>query len=141
MYEVHNTFGDCHTYFAAGGNDSANTQHHADKKMHVSPFYDMQGSYHLGFKIQENLLRLQVRYSHEGHARLTATLHGTLSSLSSPAILRKLVFNIHFPMRVWFSIHYEAIKLVLKKCRYHHRPEPQTPPLSIAKPRFPEQKG
>lgn len=141
MYEVHNTFGDCHTYFAATGNYSTYTQHDADKKMHVSPFYDMQGSYRLGFKIHEDHLRLQVRYSHEGNARLTATLDGTLSSLSSAAILHKLVSNIHFPMRVWFAIHYEAIKLVLKKCRYHRRPEPQTPPLSIAKPRFPEQKG
>lgn len=141
MYEVHNTFGDCHTYFAVRKIGDEHFSHDVDKKLHVSPFFNMDGGYRLSFKRKENYLRLLVRYSHDGEARLTATLTGQLLPLTASMIFKQLLKYAHLPMRVWAGIHVEAIKLVLKKCRFHKRPEPQQNPISIAKPSATHQKG
>ena len=141
MYEVHNTFGDCHTYFAVCGSQNDQLSHQVDKKLHVSPFFDMQGGYHLGFKQNGTNLKLLVRYSHNAKARLTATLQGTLLPLTTFRIAIQLLTHLHFPMRVWAGIHLEAVKLIFKKCRFYRRPSPPHNPITIAKPASTSQKG
>jgi len=141
LYEVHNTFGDSHTYFAISKAGHNACQHDVAKALHVSPFYDMDGEYRLGLKIKGDRLRLLVRYSHAQKTRLTATLDGTYHHFTSGKILHFLLRYLHLPMRVWMAIHVEAIKLFLKKGRYHKRPDPNPAPISIAQPRLTKQKG
>lgn len=141
LYEVHNTFGDSHTYFAISKTGHNACQHDVAKSLHVSPFYNMDGEYRLGLKLKDRTLRLLVRYSHEMKTRLTATLDGTFHPLSSGRLLSFLCRYLHLPMRVWTAIHVEAVKLFLKRCRFHRRPEPETTPVTIAQPRLTRQKG
>ncbi len=141
LYEVHNTFGDSHTYFAISKTGHNDCQHDVAKSLHVSPFYDMEGEYRLGLKLKDSKLHLLVRYSHEMKTRLTATLVGTLYPLSSGQLLGFLCRHLHLPMRVWTAIHVEAVKLLLKGCRFYKRPEAETGPVSISEPRLTRQKG
>ena len=113
----------------------------SQKSLHVSPFYNMDGEYRLGLKLKDRTLRLLVRYSHEMKTRLTATLDGTFHPFSSGRLLSFLCRYLHLPMRVWTAIHVEAVKLFLKRCRFHRRPEPETTPVTIAQPRLTRQKG
>ena len=98
--------------------------------------------YRLGLKLKDRTLRLLVRYSHEMKTRSGfATLDGTFHPLSSGRLLSFLCRYLHLPMRVQIAIHVEAVKLFLKRCRFHRRPEPETTPITIAQPRLTRQKG
>ena len=141
LYEVHNTFGDSHTYFAISKAGHNACQHDVAKSLHVSPFYDMDGEYRLGLKIKDEMVHLLVRYSHQQKTRLTATLCGKFRPLTTGMIMQLIAKHVHLPMRVWMGIHLEAVKLFLKKCKFYGRPEPKDTNITIAQPRLTKQKG
>jgi len=111
LYEVHNTFGDAHSYLGLLGPDGKGQLHRAEKKLFVSPFFPVDGGYLLHLRRDENKLNLLVRYCREGKPALTATLRGQISKLTNRSILASLSVYGHWPMRVWLSIHTEALRL------------------------------
>jgi len=124
IYEVRNTFGDMHSYVGrAGGKDSILE---AMKIFHVSPFFPVEGAYRLRVSANpdNNRVRVLMRYSANGTARLTATLRGTREKLTNTTVVRALLATRQWPLRPLVSIHVEAVRLWLKKVPFHSRPAP-----------------
>ena len=112
-----------------------NQKHFALKQMHVSPFFPTDGEYILSYKKRKDTFSLIVRYFRNNKPALTATMRGNFSQLSSIEILKHIIVNRQFPLRPLISIHFEALKLFLKKCIYHPRPTPPSIRISQSQTR------
>jgi DUF1365 family protein len=67
---------------------------------------------------------LAMRYLIDGRPALTATLRGTRYRLANRNLFQSLVKAGQFPFRPIISIHFEALKLWLKKVPFYPRPVP-----------------
>ncbi len=134
VYEVHNTFGDAHSYICVIDADSRDILQKVDKQLHVSPFFDLQGYYRLSVKQRGDDLIVLVNYARDKQQLLTARLQGKIHSLTSLKLLQALFIKGFWPIRPLFSIHIEAVKLFLKKCRFYKRPSPPSRPATLASP-------
>ena len=130
VYEVHNTFGESHSYVSVIEDVNKDKKQFALKKLHVSPFFPTDGEYILYYKRRKNAFSLIVRYIRNSKPALTATMRGNFSPLTSFKIIEHIIVNRQFPLSPLLSIHLEAFKLFLKKCIYHPRPTPPTTPIS-----------
>ena len=123
IYAVHNTFGDLHSYAGVPNHDGAVL--HATKLFHVSPFFPMDGEYRLMIRGgADGPVRLLMRYLSNGSARLTATLRGSPERMTTWGIVKSLCKTGQWPLRPLMSIHFEAVKLWIKKVPFYRRPEP-----------------
>mgnify|MGYP002850349142 FL=1 len=127
IYEVRNTFGDMHSYI--GRADGRETTLEATKIFHVSPFFPVDGAYRLRVSAppERDRVRVLMRYSANGTARLTATLRGSRERLTTMSAVRALLATGQWPLRPLVSIHVEAARLWLKKVPFHGRPAPPQP--------------
>jgi len=132
IYEVRNTFGDMHSYVGVL-EEGQSVSHEVKKNLHVSPFFSMEGGYRLRIKASNEMMRLLIRYTHGDDLRLTATLRGEITSLTTASLLSGLVATGQLPMRPWLAIHWEAVKLWFKKVQFFKRPEPQSTSWTLAK--------
>jgi len=134
IYEVRNTFGDMHSYVGVL-EEGQSVSHEVKKHLHVSPFFSMEGGYQLRIKASAGLMRLLIRYTHGRDLRLTATLRGDITSLTTSSLWLGLLTTGQLPMRPWMAIHWEAVKLWFKKVQFFKRPEPQPKSWTLAKVR------
>lgn len=131
VHQVKNTFGDQTAYVLPVAEGAGTIRQTTSKKMHVSPFFDMQGGYRFAFSDPSGPdFRLSIRYGAEDTPRMTATMRLRASVLTDARLARLLVAMPLMPAKVFAAIHWEAIRLKLKGARY--RPLP--PPLSLAEP-------
>lgn len=131
VHQVKNTFGDQTAYVLPVPDASGTVRQTSAKKMHVSPFFDMQGGYRFAFSDPSGPeFRLSIRYGAQGVPRMTATMRLRAEALSDSALARLLLAMPLMPVKVFAAIHWEAIRLKLKGGRYHSLP----PPLSLAEP-------
>src|SRR5690349_9517025 len=90
--EVHNTFGEQHSYLCANADHapiSADQWLVADKVFHVSPFLPQQGNYRFRFDLRADKLGIWIDYYDESQQRqLITSLTGTLSPLNARNLTR-----------------------------------------------------
>jgi len=137
LYEVHNTFGERHTYvFPISAEGADIPRHEADKKFHVSPFFDIEGSYLFSQKKPGDQLSLTIRYKGaDGGHNMTACLKARQVPLTAGNLAR-LFFQIPLvTVKVTAAIHYEALRLWLKRLRVFTKPALPGIPFSAAKAR------
>lgn len=132
LYEVKNTFGDQHAYIAplAG---AAPWRHAAEKVMHVSPFIDMQCRY--GFTLSRPADRFAMAIDQrdaEGAPLLTATMAGRAVPMTDRALASALAALPFVTAKTIAAIHWEALRLWRKGARFHSRPAPPEPPVTVA---------
>jgi DUF1365 family protein len=131
LYETKNTFGDQHTYVAALSGQATET-HRARKRLHVSPFFDMQGGYRFALSVDDDQLSLLIRLEAPDGPRLVATLSGRFSPLTDRALLRVLAGMPLVTLKVWLMIHVQALKLWRRGASFHRAPAPPEIPSSPA---------
>ena len=129
LSEVHNTFGDRHSYISfhedrrpIGPDDLLHTQ----KIFHVSPFMAVEGEYRFRFAYGEEKLGVWIDYSRGEEALLSTSLVGKRETLNASSLLRCFFRYPLITFKVIGLIHYQAVKLLLKSARYHPRPIPPT---------------
>ena len=132
VYEVHNTFGEMHSYIGLATNTGHASLHHTKKIFHVSPFFDVSGDYQLFSKQDHDKCHVIIRYRKDGKLALTATLRGLITPMTSKTIISGLISQKQWPMRPWFAIHIEAAKLFFKKLTFHSKPTPPGRPHSLS---------
>lgn len=126
LCEVHNTFGEQHTYLCAhqdrrviNGEGSL----FAEKLFHVSPFLKREGEYEFKFDIEGDQFHVVINFHNEaGHKQLVTSLVGTLQPLSKTSL--RFAFW-HYPLvtlKAVAMIHWHALKLVLKRIKYITKP-------------------
>ncbi len=126
VYEVRNTFGDDHIYVVplVGHKKDKLHLHCRDKLMHVSPFIDMQATYHFSTASPDERLRLVIRETQDNAPLLVASFVGTRRALTDGALMKAFLTHPLMTVKVLVAIHYEAAKLFLKGVPFIKRPEP-----------------
>ncbi len=123
IHQVKSTFGDQTAYVLAVPNASGTVHQQTTKRMHVSPFFDMQGGYRFAFSDPSGPeFRLMIRYGTPEQPRMTATMRLAASKLTDGALFRLLLAMPLMPFKVFAAIHWEALRLFLHGARYHPVP-------------------
>jgi len=126
VYEVRNTFGDDHIYVVpvgARGNETS-LSHVRDKQMHVSPFIDMNATYHFSAPLPDDALRLVIRETQNNAPLLIASFAGHRRALTNRQLLRAFFQYPMMTLKVVAAIHFEAGRLFLKNVPFISRPAP-----------------
>jgi DUF1365 family protein len=105
-----------------------------DKRLHVSPFFGLDQSYEYAFSQpgEEVWARIHVRDTGGGRP-MTAVLHGRRRELSNWSLARTMLRYPFQPMQVTALIHWQALRLWLKRVPFHHKP-PFEPGKGSARP-------
>lgn len=132
--EVHNTFGESHSYLAALADARPITAEdwlEARKLFHVSPFLAREGSYRFRFDYRGEKLGIWIDYLDEsGHTQLITSLIGTLKPLSRAAMWRAFFAYPLVTLKTISLIHWKAFKLFSKGIRYIVKPEQKPQQIS-----------
>lgn len=131
--EVSNTFGQRHSYLCYKEDLSPITAQDtlgAQKIFHVSPFQPVKGDYRFQFDIRAERIGISIEYLRAGGG-LIATLVGPRQPLSNASILGGFLRRPLGSRRVLALIHWQAVKLWLRKARF--RPCPEAPQSDISR--------
>jgi DUF1365 family protein len=142
VYEVHNTFGEIHSYVApAEGAAGAQLRQEADKVFHVSPFMNLEMSYAFIVTPPGERVSVAIDGSNAEGRLITAVLSGTRRELGDAALLRLLATHPLVTLKVTAAIHWHAFRLLAKRIPW--RPHPAAPehPFSIGSAATPHVKG
>ena len=129
LYEVKNTFGDQHGYFCKITDENLN-HHSKDKIFHVSPFIQMDATYH--FKGKEPLEELDFKIDEriEEKPFLLATWTGKDTDLSEKNLL-KCFFKFPFmTLKIMTTIHIQAFHLWRKGAKFYKWTKPPNKDVS-----------
>lgn len=131
LYEVHNTFGERHSYLIPVDTDANEPlEQRCLKAFYVSPFMDMNIVYRFRIQPPSERVALVIESADAQGSVLTASLAGTRQELTDAALLRAFVAFPLMTLKVVAGIHWEAARLWLKGMRLRPRP-PAPAPLSI----------
>lgn len=126
LCEVHNTFGERHTYVCARDDRGVLTTDDVlwgEKVFHVSPFLQRTGEYSFRFEVNEERFAVWIDYyDADRQKQLVTALAGSVMPLTV-ARLRGLAWR--YPLvtiRAVLLIHWQALKIVAKGIKYVPRP-------------------
>jgi DUF1365 family protein len=135
--EVHNTFGEQHSYLCAHADRrviAADDWMEAEKLFHVSPFLDRRGSYRFRFVVQVERLGIWIDYyDAENNKQLITSLTGTLSPLNRWSLTAAFWTHPLVTLKSILLIHWQAVKLVAKSVRYIPKPKQLAEKLTLSR--------
>lgn len=131
IYEVHNTFGERHSYVSGlTANPSRQT---VPKSFHVSPFFGIEGEYQFTFARSETKFELLIQNVLEDKLMHAANLTLDRKPFNTWSLAGFLITAPLSGFGVWIGIHWEALKLFIKKIRYHPKPPVPKKVFSVAR--------
>ncbi len=118
LYEVSSTFGERHSYLipAQAGADGEIRQS-VDKRLHVSPFMDMNLHYAFRVSPPRERVRIAIAVSDGEGTILNASFVGARRDLTDAQLLRAWATYPLLTLKVIAAIHWEAVKILLKGVR------------------------
>lgn len=122
VYEVHNTFGERHSYvIPVHGAATDIIEQHCPKAFYVSPFLGMDMSY--GFRVRPPAAQVEVSIHGKegGKTVITASLSGTRREFTDGALIRAFASHPLLTWKVIAGIHWHALRMLLKGFRFHAR--------------------
>ncbi len=128
--EVNNTFGQRHCYLLTGTSLAWRAQMQADKVFHVSPFCAVQGDYRFRFDMSGGAPhaagRVLARVDHhdDGGPLLQTSLGGRLRLLNRANTRRAFWGMPLMTLAVVLRIHWQALRLAIKRVSFHSLPKP-----------------
>jgi DUF1365 family protein len=132
LYEVRNTFGEKHGYLIPVTGDGPIVRQRCDKALFVSPFIDMQQTYHFRIRPPDDRIAVAIRQDDRQGALLYASFTGTRQPMTDRTLA---VAFLRYPLltfKVIGGIHWEALKLWLKGVPLSTpRPSPPATAVSI----------
>ena len=124
VVEVNNTFGERHCYLLAGPDLGWGRELVARKVFHVSPFCHVQGRYRFRFMRTAERTVARVDHDDEAGALLQTSVSGYLAPLTAAsaraAFFRMPLMTLHVMLR----IHWQALRLWLKRVPFVGKPAP-----------------
>ncbi|MFZ0607146.1 MAG: DUF1365 family protein [Xanthobacteraceae bacterium] len=131
LYEVHNTFGERHSYLiAAGPSAGAVLEQQCRKVFYVSPFMDMALTYQFRVAIPGERVSVAIRAVAADGVMLAAVLAGRRQDISDLNLLRLLATHPLLTLKVIAAIHWHALRMLLKGYRSRARPAPPALPVT-----------
>ncbi len=124
--EVSNTYGDRHSYLCHREDRAPITREDtisAQKIFHVSPFQPVEGTYAFRFDIRPDRIGIWIDYT-SATGGLFTNLIGPRAPLTNRGILASALRRPFGSRRVLALIHWQALKLALKRVKFNARPTP-----------------
>lgn len=131
--EVNNTFNERHCYYSAHEDCRPIVKHdvlEAQKVFHVSPFMDVEGSYRFRFDVRPDAINIFIDYFVGNQKRLSTSLCGKRHALNDRNLLHRFFQYPFITLKVLALIHFEAIRLMLKRIHYFNKPLPPKTDIS-----------
>lgn len=125
VYQVHNTFGDVHSYIApvSDTEQKGRVVHQSrDKNLHVSPFVGMAASYHFALDDPAETIGIRIRETDEDGPFLLATFDGKARPFSTATLAQAFVKYPLMTLKIVGAIHFEALRLWLKGVPFFSSP-------------------
>lgn len=127
VYEVRNTFGEMHAYVApvlAGERSAAGIRQTRKKLFFVSPFLDMDMTYHFRMGVPGELIRVRIFETQDDKPALAATFAGTRAAMTGASLARLCLKLPFVTLKVIAAIHFEAARLWLRGAPFFFRGKP-----------------
>lgn len=127
LAEVSNTFGERHNYLLHHADlhpIGAGEELRARKAFHVSPFFPVRGEYRFRFDSRGQVHSVAIDYWEDGSRRLSTRVGGRAEALTGAAMRTWLLRHPFMTLGVIARIHWQALRLVLRRARFHRKPLP-----------------
>ncbi|MGD0107157.1 MAG: DUF1365 family protein [Rhodopila sp.] len=135
LYEVHNTFGQHHSYLIPVEDpDAATIRQQCKKTFYVSPFMHMDMTYAFRVVPPAETTAVVVHGADAGGRVITASFTGRRQDLSDSALMTMFLRHGLLSLKVLGAIHWEAVKLWVKGLRIQPRPAPPDHAVTIVVP-------
>lgn len=129
--EVHNTpWNETHPYVlgeALNEAEGRRKRYRFAKDFHVSPFMPMDVDYDWMFSEPGERLAVHMENRRAGELLFDATLTMQRREVAGPALAAALLRHPFMTGTVIFGIHWQALKLWLKRCPYYSHPDVKRP--------------
>jgi hypothetical protein len=148
LAEVHNTFGERHGYLLHGpGGAAFGPEYVARKVFHVSPFCPTQGEYRFRF-LRTDLARadghgrttVRIEWHEREHAgpahgaTLVTSISGVIEPLTVRSVRRALWGSPWMTAAIIVRIHWQALRLWIKRLTIHALPDAPAVPVTHGGP-------
>ncbi len=132
IYEVHNTFGQRHSYVIPVADSEGPVRQSCGKVFHVSPFMGMDMSYNFTIGAPGEAVSTVIQgLGADGKPLIFAGFKGARRPLSDGELLRLFVTYPLMTLKVTAAIHIEAVKLLLKGLRLQPAPPAPTGAVTL----------
>lgn len=136
VVEVSNTFHEMKPYFLGPDNWFDNRFHlNTTKYFYVSPFVDMDTQFDFSLIPPDEKLKIKIDdFDQKGRRFFTSTLNGTKVPLTDANMLRYFFSFPFITIQVIALIHWQALKLWIKKIPYHKKEADKNLQKDVYKP-------
>ena len=126
VVEVNNTFGERHCYLL--DNPRFGVEQRAAKVFHVSPFCPVEGGYRFRFMLTPDRRRTVARVDFDDAQGplIETSVSGALEPLNATTLRRAVWRYPAMTLGVVLRIHWQAIKLFVKRAPFFGKPSPPT---------------
>lgn len=124
VVEVNNTFGERHCYLLNGPDLDWGREQVASKVFHVSPFCRVEGRYRFRFLRRDAHVLSCVDHDDDTGPLLITSLAGRLEPLTARGARRAFFAMPALTMMIVARIHWQALKLALKRVPFFSKPQP-----------------
>jgi uncharacterized protein len=122
VYQVHNTFGERHSYVIRVEDQHTALHQRCRKLLYVSPFLDMHMRYDFRITGPDERIAVGIAASSSSKPVLNAVLTGTRRELTDRDLMVVFLKIPAITIKVIAAIHWEALRLWVKGNRLHGRP-------------------
>jgi DUF1365 family protein len=130
LHEIHNTFGQNHGHLVAVDPAAGSPLRHSfAKELHVSPFFDRDGTYTFTLRPPAERFSISIDYRVDADRMLKATMALRRRPLHTRNLIALFVTHPLLTLKVTVGIHWNALKLWVKGAQY--RPVPQPPAQTV----------
>ena len=125
--EVRNTFGESYWYLLDDLEDHGGgvLEATAPKRFHVSPFLPVEAlTYRFRFVLRADRVVAHLDVIEDGRVVFDATQTGRYRPLTGRTLAATVLGNPLLPLRTVALIHWQAVRLALRRVRFHRKPPP-----------------
>ena len=127
LCEVHNTFGERHTYLCAHEDHRPLTSRdilRGKKLFHVSPLLKREGYYEFRFDARSEKFGIWIDFFHGGCKRqLVTSLTGSLQPMNAETLRKAFWLYPLVTFKAIALIHWQALRLLVKGVKYCPKPQ------------------
>jgi DUF1365 family protein len=120
--EVNNTFGETYCYLLDV--DGPVIRHEDEKVFHVSPFQPVDGRYRFRITEPSDQMTAHIDVLRDGGRVFDSTLSVERRELTAGSLMSTAMRHPHLSLWTLGLIHYQALRLWLKKAPFYRKPEP-----------------